>query len=126
MTQELRAALAAVFVATCLSLPGYARAQETTVQERLGHPASARVLIIHADDLGMGHSVNRATFEALEKGWITSSSILVPCPWFPEVAEFARTQSAVLEFFVSPREIPTVAAPLIAVCFSAYNWSIEE
>ena len=91
MTQELRAALAAVFVATCLSLPGYARAQETTVQERLGHPASARVLIIHADDLGMGHSVNRATFEALEKGWITSSSILVPCPWFPEVAEFART-----------------------------------
>jgi predicted glycoside hydrolase/deacetylase ChbG (UPF0249 family) len=63
----------------------------TTVQERLGHPASARLLVIHADDLGMAHSVNRATFEALEKGWITSSSILVPCPWFPEVARFART-----------------------------------
>jgi hypothetical protein len=62
-----------------------------TVQERLGHPASARLLIIHADDLGMSHSVNRATFEALEKGWITSASILVPCPWFPEVARFARS-----------------------------------
>lgn len=61
-----------------------------TVQEHLGYPASARLLVIHADDLGMNHSVNRATFEALEKGWITSASILVPCPWFPEVAKWAR------------------------------------
>jgi predicted glycoside hydrolase/deacetylase ChbG (UPF0249 family) len=60
------------------------------VQERLGYPANARLLIIHADDLGMAHSVDRATFEALEKGWITSSSILVPCPWFPEVVHFAQ------------------------------------
>jgi predicted glycoside hydrolase/deacetylase ChbG (UPF0249 family) len=61
-----------------------------TVQERLGHPKDARLLVLHADDLGMAHSVNRATLEALEKGWITSSSILVPCPWFPEVAAWAR------------------------------------
>src|SRR5213595_126217 len=61
-----------------------------SVQERLGYPANARLLVIHADDLGMAHSVDRATFEALEKGWITSSSILVPCPWFPEVVRFAR------------------------------------
>ena len=61
-----------------------------TVQERLGHPASARLLILHADDLGMSRSVNRATFEALEKGWITSASVLVPCPWFPDVARWAK------------------------------------
>src|ERR1700720_4600720 len=64
--------------------------QEKTVQERLGYPATARLVVIHADDLGMNHSVNRATFEALEKGWITSASSLVPCPWFPEVAKWAR------------------------------------
>jgi len=61
-----------------------------TLQEVLGYPASARLLIIHADDLAMSHSVNRATFQALEKGWITSASILVPCPWFPEVARWAK------------------------------------
>jgi predicted glycoside hydrolase/deacetylase ChbG (UPF0249 family) len=63
---------------------------QPNVQARLGYPANARLLIIHSDDLGMSHSVNRATFEALEKGWITSSSILVPCPWFPEVVRFAQ------------------------------------
>jgi len=61
-----------------------------TVQEQLGYPADARLLIIHADDFGMNHSVNRATFAALENHWITSSSILVPCPWFPEVADWAK------------------------------------
>ncbi|HYT74285.1 MAG TPA: polysaccharide deacetylase family protein, partial [Vicinamibacterales bacterium] len=70
------------------ALPVFTAGQ--TVQERLGYPAGAKLLVIHADDLGMSHSVNRATFEALEHGWVTSSSILVPCPWFPDVAGWAR------------------------------------
>ena len=62
-----------------------------SVAERLGYPGSARLLVIHADDFGMSHSVNRAIEESLEKHWVTSASILVPCPWFPEVARWAKT-----------------------------------
>src|SRR5258708_28523375 len=61
-----------------------------SVAERLGYPANSRLLVIHADDFGMSHSVNRAIEEALEKHWVTSASILVPCPWFPEVARWAN------------------------------------
>ena len=39
----------------------------------------------------MMHTVNTAIFESFEKHWITSASILVPCPWFPEVAQWAKT-----------------------------------
>jgi chitin disaccharide deacetylase len=72
------------------SLPATSQTAPKSVQERLGYPATARLLILHADDYGMNHSVNRATSEALENHWITSASILVPCPWFLEAANFAK------------------------------------
>src|SRR5437879_1654155 len=81
----------AVLVGLLASVSVNAQVTPATVQERLGYPQSARLLVIHADDSGMTHSENRATFEAFEKGWITSSSILVTCPWFPEVVQFAKT-----------------------------------
>jgi len=82
-----------LIVLSCLtftSLLACAQAPPKSVQERLGYPANARLLIIHADDFGAAHSVNRAISEALEKGYVTSASILVPCPWFPEAAAFAK------------------------------------
>jgi predicted glycoside hydrolase/deacetylase ChbG (UPF0249 family) len=58
--------------------------------ERLGHPAGARLLIVNADDFGMCHDENRATIDGLRAGVYSSSTIMVPCPWFAEAADFAR------------------------------------
>ena len=58
----------------------------------LGFEAGARVLIAHADDVGMCHGANRAFAELAGAGFITCGSVMVPCPWFPEVAELAAAR----------------------------------
>jgi len=61
-----------------------------TIAERLSYPRDAKLLIVHADDLGMAHSVNAATMKAFETGLANSGSIMVPCPWLSEIATYAR------------------------------------
>jgi predicted glycoside hydrolase/deacetylase ChbG (UPF0249 family) len=70
-------------------LPTTANAQ--TLAEKLGYAKDARLLVVHADDVGETHSVNAATFASLERGYVNSASLMVPCPWFPEAADFAKT-----------------------------------
>ena len=61
-----------------------------TLLEKLGYDKSAKLLIIHADDLGSSQSENAASFYAMEKGSVNSGSIMVPCPWFEQVVEYAK------------------------------------
>src|SRR6266851_5138825 len=56
-----------------------------TLVERLGYPPGTKLIIVHADDLGETHSVNAAAIKALQGGTINSASLMVPCPWFPEI-----------------------------------------
>ena len=65
-------------------------AQTTTAAERLGYPADTKLLIIHADDLAVSHSQDRASFAALDRGEASAASIMVPCPWLTEVAAYAQ------------------------------------
>ena len=62
-----------------------------TLAERLGYPAGTKLIIVHADDLGETHAVDAAAIKALEGGTINSASLMVPCPWFPEMADYAKS-----------------------------------
>jgi len=62
-----------------------------TLLERLGYPAGTKLIIVHADDLGETHAVNAAAIKALQGGTINSASLMVPCPWFPEIADYAKS-----------------------------------
>lgn len=50
-----------------------------------------RHLIITADDFGLCPSVNSAIMELSRAGAITSSMIMIPCPWAGQAAHEART-----------------------------------
>jgi len=69
----------------------HSSAQTKTLAERLGYPRDSKLLIIHADDLAVAHSEDIASFDALDKHAATSASIMVPCPWLTEVADYAKS-----------------------------------
>jgi predicted glycoside hydrolase/deacetylase ChbG (UPF0249 family) len=84
MRQLVFSTLASLLLVSTLS------AQTRTIAERLGHPRNAKLLILHADDIGVAHSENAASFDALDKGAVNSGSIMMPTPWVTEVARYAQ------------------------------------
>lgn len=80
-----------LFLVTNFFIKNLSFAQDNkNLAEQLGYSRDAKLLIIHADDLGVSHSENSASISAFEKGAINSAAIMVPCPWFPEIATYAR------------------------------------
>lgn len=81
-----------IAVCYCLILWVFAAtAQQKTIQERLGYSKDTKLLIIHADDLGVSQSENAASIAAMEKGSVSSGSIMMPCPWMADMAAYARS-----------------------------------
>ncbi|MEZ4708023.1 MAG: polysaccharide deacetylase family protein [Caldilineaceae bacterium] len=61
---------------------------------RLGYDADARLVIFHADDVGMCHGSNQAFVELSQFGIIQTGSIMPPCPWAPEILRICRDKRA--------------------------------
>jgi hypothetical protein len=51
--------------------------------------SATRRVILHADDVGMCHGANQAFLKLFRAGRIDCGSVMVPCPWFPEIAREA-------------------------------------
>src|ERR1700755_2395264 len=58
--------------------------------QELGFHADDRVVVVHADDIGMCHATLPAIDELMAFGLVTSASAMVPCPWFLEAASWHR------------------------------------
>jgi hypothetical protein len=83
------------------------------VLKQLGFDANDRVVIIHADDIGMCQATLPALADLLDFGLLSSAAVMAPCPWFPQVAAFCR-------------EHPTVdmGVHLTVNCeWTAYRWA---
>ena len=59
------------------------------ISEILGFDPTDKLLIIHADDLGLCESVNSATFESFENEAISSASVMMTTKEIYEVSEFS-------------------------------------
>jgi len=61
--------------------------------KQLGFSPTDRVVIIHADDIGMCQASTDAFPDLWDFGLISAASTMVPCPWFPKVAAYCRSHS---------------------------------
>jgi len=64
---------------------------DSPLAKRLG---LTRAVILHVDDLGMCHGANHAFLTLAARGLVTCGSVMVPCPWFREIAEAFAADSA--------------------------------
>lgn len=61
----------------------------TTWAEKLGWPAGKKVIMLHADDIGMCPEANIAAKAQLTSGQIQSAAVMIPCPNAEEFISWA-------------------------------------
>ncbi|MBM1105124.1 polysaccharide deacetylase family protein [Aurantibacter crassamenti] len=62
-----------------------------TWAEKLGWPANKKVIMLHADDIGMCPEANTAAEKMLVDGVIQSAAVMIPCPNAEEFISWAKS-----------------------------------
>jgi chitin disaccharide deacetylase len=62
---------------------------QETWAERLGFPSGKKVIILHADDMGLTDEANKAIIFLMENNLIQSASAMPPCPAFDDAINWA-------------------------------------
>ncbi|MEM7113450.1 MAG: polysaccharide deacetylase family protein [Chloroflexota bacterium] len=65
-----------------------------SILRKLGLNDRDRVVIFHADDIGMCHASLAAYRDLIDFGLISSAATMVPCAWFEETAVYCRENQA--------------------------------
>ncbi|MDR3750707.1 MAG: polysaccharide deacetylase family protein [Terracidiphilus sp.] len=91
------AAIAAGLFFNALAFCGFAQSavQNPTYAEKLGWKAGDRVVIIHIDDGGMSHDSDVGIEKSLDYHLATSFSVMMPCPWVPEIVHYIHAHPGV-------------------------------
>ncbi|MEO8135193.1 MAG: polysaccharide deacetylase family protein [Betaproteobacteria bacterium] len=66
----------------------------SVLAQALTGDAGGRALVLHVDDVGMCHGANVAFVELSRAGAVTCGSVMVPCPWFREIAAAAADDAS--------------------------------
>jgi hypothetical protein len=69
--------------------------QPNPALRKLGFSDSDRLVIIHVDDIGLCQAASSAFAELVGFGLVSSGAVIVPCPWFPQVAAYCRAHPQV-------------------------------
>jgi predicted glycoside hydrolase/deacetylase ChbG (UPF0249 family) len=68
--------------------------------KRLGFGPDDRVVIPHADDLGMCHAANQAFRLIADQNVVRTGSVMVPAPAFDEIANYGRARASEVDLGV--------------------------
>src|SRR5690606_33818549 len=88
-------ALAALFFTSCQKQKNLVNENTpVTWAEKLNFPKGAKVIMLHADDIGMCEEANIAAIHDLTHDWIQSAAVMMPCEYADEIIEWAKQNPA--------------------------------
>jgi YdjC-like protein len=64
-----------------------------TWAERLGYPADSKVLVLHANELGVSYETNAAGTKLLDDRIVRSAGAMVPAPWFIDLTSWCKAHA---------------------------------